>query len=259
MDTVGGCLRTVFMVSLCTGLVATLLTFFTDPRSINPAVVQGLERAEAALADNAGAYITATPPATPKWNYRIGIMSGHRGRDSGAVCYDDFDRVIYQEVDINFAVSQRVVSNLKAENYAVDLLDENDPRLDNYHADALVSIHANTCLDFGEVVSGYIIAKAESRPDHGLDAFLRECVALNYGALVPLQRSYNLTADMTNYHVWRTIHPLTPGVILEMGYMLADQEILVTQPDLLAHAITNGIRCFIEASSQSSSAARRGS
>lgn len=245
--TVGGFLRTFFIVCLCTGLVATLLTFFTNPESINPAVVQGLELAEADLFASTGAIVTATPIATPKWNYRIGIISGHRGFDSGAICIDEFDRILFKEVDINIAVAERVVANLKAENYTVDLLDESDPRIDNYQADALVSIHANTCQDFGELVTGYILAKPEARPDHGLDAFLRECVALNYGALVPLQRSYNLTENMTNYHVWRMIHPLTPGVILEMGYMLADQEILTTQPDLLAHAISNGIRCFLEA------------
>ena len=246
--TVGGFFRTTFIVLLSTGLVATLLTFFTNPESINPAVVQGLELVEADLFAKAGAAVTATPVATPKWNYRIGIISGHRGSDSGAICSGEGGRVLLREVDINFSVATRVLANLKAENYTVDLLDESDPRLDNYQADALVSIHANTCLDFGELVTGYIIAKPESRPDHGPDAFLRECVALNYGALVPLQRSYNLTDDMTNYHVWRKIHPLTPGVILEMGYMLADQEILTTQHDLLAHAITNGIRCFLEAS-----------
>ena len=32
----------------------------------------------------------------------------------------------------------------------------------------------------------------------------------------------------------------------EMGFMLADQEILTTQQDLLAHAITMGILCYIE-------------
>ena len=257
--TVGGFLRTVFIVCLCTGLVATLLTFFTNPESINPAVVQGLEFSEADLFDSAGTFVTATPVATPKWNYRIGIISGHRGFDSGAICVDELGGIL-REVDINLAVATRVVANLKAENYTVDLLDESDPRIDNYRADALVSIHANTCQDFGELVTGYIIAKPEARPDHGLDAFLRECVALNYGALVPLQRSYNLTDNMTNYHVWRMIHPLTPGVILEMGYMLADQEILTTQPDLLAHAITNGIRCFLEASGdpQASRSANRG-
>ena len=239
----GGFLRTIFVVGISAGLVATVLTWFTDPQFLNPAVVKGLQLNDPMLMANTGA--TPTPVATPNWHYRIGIISGHRGKDSGAVCEDDYGYPELQEVDINFAVAQRVVAKLKAENFTVDLLDENDPRLDNYQGVALVSIHANTCYDFGEFVSGYIVAKAEARPDFGNDTLLRECVALNFGALVPLERSFVLTLDMTNYHVFRIIHPLTPAVILEMGYMLADREVLEKEPELLAQAITNGIYCYL--------------
>lgn len=241
-----GFLRTIFVVCISTGLVATVLTWFTDPQFINPAVVKGLQLNDPMLLANvAAAGGTPTPVATPNWHYRIGILSGHRGKDSGAVCEDEYGYPEIQEVDINFAVAQRVVAKLKADNFAVDLLDENDPRLDNYQGTALVSIHANTCYDFGELVTGYIVAKAEARPDVGSDTLLRECVAINFGTLVPLERSFVLTVDMTNYHVFRTIHPLTPAVILEMGYMLADREVLENEPDLLAQAITNGIYCYL--------------
>jgi len=242
----GGFLRTIFVVGISAGLVATVLTWFTDPQFLNPAVVRGLQLNDPMLMANIAAPgATPTPVATPNWHYRIGIISGHRGEDSGAVCEDDYGYPELQEVDVNFSVAQRVVAKLKAENFTVDLLDENDPRLDNYQGVALLSIHANTCYDFGEFVSGYIVAKAEARPDFGNDTLLRECVALNFGALVPLERSFVLTLDMTNYHVFRTIHPLTPAVILEMGYMLADREVLENEPELLAQAITNGIYCYL--------------
>ena len=243
----GGFFRTAFLVILSAGLVATLLTWFTNPQFINPAVVRGLQ-ADALLLEANAPLHTPTPIATPKWHYRIGIISGHRGRDSGAVCEDGWGIANLIERDINFVVAEGVVANLKADNFTVDLLDENDPRLDNYQATALVSIHANTCQDFGELVSGFIVSKADSRPDYGADALLRECIALNYAAYVPLQRSFVETADMTDYHNFRIIHPLTPAIILEMGYMLADRDILVNEPDLLAHAITVGIHCFLGAS-----------
>lgn len=241
-----GFLHTIFVIGICAALVATVLTWFTDPQFLNPVVVRGLQLNDPALlAKIASPGETPTPVATPNWHYRIGIISGHRGQDSGAVCEDEYGYPELLEVDINFAVAQRVVAKLKAENFAVDLLDENDPRLDNYQGVALVSIHANTCYDFGEYVSGYIVAKAEARPDFGADTLLRECVALNFGALLPLERSYILTLDMTDYHVFRIIHPLTPAAILEMGYMLADREILENEPELLAQAITNGIFCYL--------------
>lgn len=257
----GGFLGTVFVVMVSTALVATLLMFFVNPEYLNPAVVQGLQLDREELV---GGIESARPTAvkTPQWLRRIGIISGHRGlgrtlnRDPGAVCYDEFKRVTLEEETINFAVSTRVVANLEALNFAVDMLDEFDPRLVDYRADALVSIHANSCIDYGEVVSGYIVSKSDARPDTGNDVFLRECIALNYAANIPLERSYNETEDMVNNHAWRKIHPLTPGVILEMGFMLADQEILTTQHDLLAHAITMGILCYIENAGPYASLAR---
>ena len=237
-----GFLGTLFVVIVSTALIATLLMFFVNPEHLNPAVVQGLQIDRDELVYGG----LPTPAQTPFWMQRIGIIAGHRGRDSGAVCQDDWGNVLLREVDINFAVAERVVARLKARNYAVDMLDEVDPRLENYRAAALVSIHANTCYDFGEYVSGYIVAISEARPRIGIDAFLRECIAINYGARVPLRRSFTLTENMTNNHAWQKIHPLTPGMILEMGYMLADQAVLTEDPDLLADAITAGILCFME-------------
>ena len=245
-----GFLGTIFVVALSTALVATLLMFFVNPEYVNPAVVRGLQLEGDELISAAAE--RPTPVQTPHWLRRIGIVSGHRGttesgaRDPGAICEDEYGNSILEEADINFAVAKRVVAALEGMNYGVEMLDEFDPRLNNYRADALVSIHANTCYDFGEHVSGYIVAISEARPEFGADAFLRECIAENFGAYVPLERSYNLTADMTDNHTWRKIHPLTPAMILEMGYMLADQAVLTEDPDLLARAIVDGILCFIE-------------
>ena len=249
-----GFFGTLFVVLVSTALVATMLMFFVNPDYLNPAVVQGLQLDREGILGMEG---PPTPLQTPVWLQRIGIVSGHRGRDSGAVCLDEYGNAFLREVDINFAVAQRVVARLKGRNYAVDMLDELDPRLENYRAAALVSIHANTCYDFGEYVSGFLVAISEARPQVGIDAFLRECIAINYAARMPLRRSFAVTEDMTNYHVWQKIHPLTPGMILEMGYMLADQAALTDDPDLLADAITAGILCFLENSGGSAGATRR--
>ena len=240
----------LLVVCLSTALVATLLMFFINPEFVNPVVVQGLQLESGPQMASAAAQ--PSPARTPHWLRRIGIISGHRGkgalggRDPGAICQDEYGNPFLTEYEINFAVATRVVASLESLNYAVELLDEYDPRLNDYRADALVSIHANTCYDFGELVTGFIVAISEARPDFGADAFLRECIGENFGAEVPLQRSYNITEDMTQYHAWQKIHPLTPGTILEMGYMLADRDVLTDDPDLLARAITNGILCFIE-------------
>ena len=164
-----GFLGTIFVVVVSTALVATLLMFFVNPEYVNPAVVRGLqlESEEIIAGVSAG---RPTPVRTPHWLRRIGIISGHRGttdsgaRDPGAICQDEYGNSILEEADINFAVATRVVASLEGMNYAVEMLDEFDPRLNNYRAEALVSIHANTCYDFGEYVSGYIVAISEARP-----------------------------------------------------------------------------------------------
>lgn len=242
----GGFFRTVFVLVISAGLGATILTWFTDPQFLNPTVVRGLQdNSPMVVLDDTTAVPTIQPTqiSTPNWLQRVGIVAGHRGpeNDPGAVCESDG----LTEAEITFDVAQRVVRNLRALNYSVDLLDEFDPRLENYQAAALISIHANTCQDFGEVVSGYLVAKAASRPDGGIDAILAQCVAVKYEDIVPLERRFTLTLDMTDYHTFREIHPLTPAAILELGFMLADRELLTGQPDLLALAITNGVQCFL--------------
>jgi N-acetylmuramoyl-L-alanine amidase len=238
---VGGFLRTTLVVLISAGIMATIFSFWTDPRYINSEVRSNLQ---VALATN---QVTLQPTGlpTPNWLRRIGIVSGHRGpeNDPGAVCPDGL-----QEREINFNVAQLVVRNLRGLGYSVDLLDEFDPRLNNYQAAALVSLHANTCQEWpgGEIVSGYLVAKAAARPEGGEDTQLAECVATHYAPASGLERRFNLTEDMTNYHSFREIHPLTPAAIIELGFMLADRAVLTEQPDVLARAITDGILCFLE-------------
>ena len=247
VGTIGGFLRTVFVVLISAGLVATILTWFTDPQFLNPTVVKGLQGNRPALIADVTSIPTIQPTqvSTPNWLQRIGIVAGHRGpeNDPGAVCEDGLT-----EAEITFNVATKIVNNLRALNYTVDLLDEFDPRLTDYQAAALVSIHANTCQDFGEVVSGYLIAKAAARPDGGIDAILAECLAQKYEERIDLERRFSLTLDMTDYHTFREIHPLTPAAIVELGFMLADREYLTEQPDELAQALTNGVICFLQPS-----------
>lgn len=236
---IGSFLRTVFVVVLAGFLASTIFTWFTSPDFLDRRVVSGLVVANATFAP------TQQPTALPTPNYlkKVGIVSGHRGpeNDPGAVCPDGLT-----EASINFDVATRVVRNLRALGYSVDLLDEFDARLNNYQAVALVSIHANTCQDFGEFVSGFLVAKAAVRPEGGQDSLLAECIARHYGERIAIQRRFSLTADMTDYHTFREIHPLTPAAIIELGFMKDDREILTTRQDDMAQAITDGVLCFLQ-------------
>lgn len=234
----GGFFRTVIILVIAGGLASTIFTWFTSPDFLDKRVASRLVIAESTLVST----LQATVLPTPNYLKKIGIVSGHRGpqNDPGAVCDDGLT-----EASINFEVATRVVRTLRGLGYSVDLLDEFDERLNNYQAAALVSIHANTCRDFGEVVSGFLVAKAAVRPQGGIDDLLAECIGLNYRNIIGLERRYNLTVDMTDYHTFREIHPLTAAAIIELGFMKDDREILTTRQDDMAQAITEGVLCFL--------------
>lgn len=243
VGTLGGLFRTLFGAFLTATLAATIFTWWTGPEFLSPAVRDDLSIAMA-TATSQGMQLQATAlPSTPNWLRRIGVVSGHRGpeNDPGAVCPDGLT-----EAEINLNVAQRVVRNLQARGYTVDLLDEFDPRLADYQAELLVSIHANTCQDYGEVVSGYLISTSDARVSSGNDQLLVECVAAHYREASQLNRRFGLTRDMTDYHIFRQIHPLTPAAILELGFMFSDRDLLTQQPDLLARGITDGVLCYLE-------------
>ncbi|MBL8145843.1 MAG: N-acetylmuramoyl-L-alanine amidase [Anaerolineae bacterium] len=236
----GGFVRSVVIVLVAAGLTATIFTWFTPNEFINQDVRSKLG---AAVATSAATSIPTVQP-TPNWARRIGIVSGHRGpeNDPGAVCVDGLT-----EAEINFNVAQLVVGNLRALGYTVDLLDEFDTRLDGYQAAVVVSIHSNTCRDFGEVVSGYLIAGPSARVTvRDEDRRLVECVSENYAVASGLTRREGVTEDMTDYHNFREIDATTPAAILELGFMLADRPVLTEHQDSLAQGITNGVLCFLE-------------
>ncbi|MCC6614620.1 MAG: N-acetylmuramoyl-L-alanine amidase [Anaerolineae bacterium] len=245
----GGMFRSVIIILVAAGLTAVILTWFTPQALIQEGVRDDLS---AAIATSDFATFAPTTQPTPNWLKQIGIVSGHRGPedDPGAVCQDASGNAIPPtENEINFSVADRVVNSLRALGYSVDLLDEFDPRLNQYQAAALVSIHSNTCAEWpgGEVVSGFLIAGPAARTSmRGNDELLVGCIADHYGNMTGLSRRPGVTIDMTNYHNFREIDTRTPAAIIELGFMRADHDLLVNQPDLMAQAILNGILCFVD-------------
>jgi N-acetylmuramoyl-L-alanine amidase len=171
---------------------------------------------------------------------RIGIVSGHRGYDSGAVCPDGLT-----EAEINFAVAQRVVALLERMGYTVDLLDEYDDRLEGYQADALVSIHADSCDVPG--ASGFKAARVVYSAVPEVEDRLVECLQEEYAAATGMfYHANSITFDMREYHAFNEIAPKTPGAIIEIGFMGDDRYLLLFQQERIATGIVEGIVCFLE-------------
>ena len=175
---------------------------------------------------------------------RVGILAGHLGpqNDPGAVCPDG-----PRELDINLAVAERVVAALRDKGHEVDLLEEFDDRLEGYRADAFLSIHSDSC-DIPEA-TGFKVAHVANSAIPDIEDRLVECLYREYERATGLPRhDSSITPAMHGYHAFREIAPQTPGAIIELGFMGADQHILTNEPDRLAAGIVNGLNCFLESS-----------
>lgn len=174
----------------------------------------------------------------PGGGLRVGLIAGHKGNDSGAVCPDGLT-----EAEVNLDVAERVAARLRAQGLRVDILDEYDARLRGYRGAALVSIHADSC---SVALSGFKVAP----PDGGSPAAQRlaTCLWDSYEAATGLPRHPNtITRDMTRYHAFDEIAVSTPAAIIETGFLNADREVLIQEADRVAAGIAEGVRCFLMA------------
>lgn len=176
-------------------------------------------------------------PPQPLAGTRIGIVAGHHGNDSGAVCPDDG----LTEAEVNLKVAEMVADELAGQGMRVDVLEEFDRRLRGYRADALISIHADSCTgDF----SGFKVAS----PEGGSEASerLARCLWERYEAETQLPRHpTTITVDMLRYHAFREISPTTPAAIIEIGFLSGDRAFLTGHADRAAAGIVSGVACFL--------------
>jgi len=231
-------LRMVIGVAI---IIATLFTAWTEP-GLLPGGLS--EKLSSALSQQKATSQQAWPTTTPRPNPRIGLVAGHSGNDSGAVCPESLGG--FREVDINLSVASLVRESLIKDGYDVDLLAEFDPRLSNYQALALVSIHADSCDYINDQASGFKVSAAISTKYPEQTARLTNCLRSRYAEATGLKfHSGSVTADMTNYHAFSEISPDTPAAIIETGFMNLDRDILTQNPEKIAQGITSGIICFI--------------
>lgn len=183
---------------------------------------------------------THNPSPTPS-SFKVGIVSGHWKYDGGAMCPDGT-----LEVEINYQIAIQVVELLKQRGYEVDLLAEFDPLLQGYEADALVSLHSDSCIPG---VSGFKAARAWNSFIPEEEDRLLECLYEEYERVTGLQpHQWSITIDMHGYHVFGEVAPETPAVIIEMGFMADDAELLLNDQGRVAQGVVAGMECFLEKS-----------
>jgi N-acetylmuramoyl-L-alanine amidase len=228
-------LQMVFIVAF---LVATLFTAAT-PSGLIPSNISDLAQ-NAPLQPDTSQEQANQPPLSSQ--PRIGIVAGHWGNDSGAVCQDGLT-----ELEINLSVATLVKQQLNDLGYEVDLLKEFDPLLEDYYANALVSIHADSCEYVNDQATGFKVAAAlRSRQTQNDRANrLTACLRARYQEATGLALHNSVTNDMTLYHAFDEISADTIAAIIEVGFLNLDRQILTQSQDKIADGVVRGILCYL--------------
>lgn len=177
---------------------------------------------------------------------RIGIVAGHSGNDSGAVCVDSNGKVTLTEAEVNLKIASLVQKKLVDRGFQVDLLQEFDSRLNGYRAVAIVSIHNDSCEYVNDEATGFKVAAALNTRDTNRANRLLSCMIDRYHRDTGLRfHPGSITGDMTGYHAFSEIDPNTIAAIIETGFLNLDQEILTQHTDQVADGVVDGILCFV--------------
>ncbi len=168
----------------------------------------------------------------------VGVISGHKGFDSGSSCPDGLT-----EAQVNQNIAEKAVNRLQTDGFKAVLLDEFDSRLGVFAGTAVVSIHADSCDYINDLATGYKIAPSSYADSLALEA----CLEQAYGAATGMTYHANtITPDMTDYHAFRELPPGVPAVIIETGFMNLDREMLTTNADQPVNGVVNGIECYLD-------------
>lgn len=255
--TAASAIRSLSITFAAAVIVATIFMWWTPSNFLSVQTRHSL-----ALVQSTAVAVIASPTAlpTPIWFNRIGIVAGHNGlatygpttgqTDPGTVCPDGF-----HESEVTLTTAKHVVALLQGRGFTVDLLEEFDLRLDNYRAAAFISLHADSCENFNDGYnhSGFKVTyPLEARSAHVRDVMLNDCVRDNYARVTALPFTpAGITVNMTHYHAFHAyrehpgIAPQTPAVIIELGLLSYDRDLLQNRTDKLAQGIVDGLLCFL--------------
>ncbi len=249
--TVVSAFRSLIVTFAAAVIAATIFMWWTSPDFLSAKTRGSLAIAQATAVQSV---ITPTALPTPIWFNRIGVVAGHSGIatygttkgnvDPGTVCPDGFT-----EASVAMNVAKQVVATLRGRGFTVDLLDEWDLKLDGYQAAAFISLHADSCDTFNDGYNhtGFKVTYGTQRfTARDRDEALNECMRQNYSAVTGLPFTPgSITESMTDYHAFHQIAPTTPAVILELGFLSYDRDLLQNHTDKLAQGIVNGFLCFL--------------
>jgi N-acetylmuramoyl-L-alanine amidase-like protein len=197
-------------------------------------------------------------PPTPLWDppgpKHVGLQAGHwlldqtppeLGRLQGGSAGGG-----KQEWEVNLDVAQRAAGILSAQGFTVDVLPATPPV--NYQAHLFLAIHADG--DTSGNLHGFKIAAPAFSAIPEMDTTLVDTLNRDYAATTGLSRDdEHISRRMTYYYAFnsrRYCHSVAAGVpqaIIEAGFLTnaADRQLLLGDPDTVAHGIAAGITDFL--------------
>jgi N-acetylmuramoyl-L-alanine amidase len=152
------------------------------------------------------------------------------------------------EVDMNLVVAQTLRDMLQAEGIVVDMIPATVPP--DYKADLFISLHADSSEDPERRGYKSSVFRFERNKN---DALLKQIIDKNYFYFSGLpDDDKNVSGSMLEYYAFNhqrfkhTVHPKTPAIIVEMGY-LSNKEDLAFMEDPVnpAYALKIGILSYL--------------
>jgi len=175
-------------------------------------------------------------------NQHIGILAGHWEDKPGEVCADGLI-----ESDVNYEIANRVAQMLEERGYKVDLFPEFDLDLLNYEGATLIAIYSGSCVENPLPPSGFKVAGSLTAQNPDVINDLATCMAQEYQKATGLSFTYEvINPDHSSYHIFRDINVNTPAVLLELGSLKTDRQIIIERADSVAEGIVSGIVCFLD-------------
>jgi len=233
--------RPLRAVQATIGIAILMATLFTALPSRGLVAGNLYEQLSMVLTPRPGANV----PVVSQPQERIGIVAGHSGNDSGAVCVDGNGNVTLTEADVNLEIAALVQQRLTQEGYEVDLLREFDSRLNGYRALAIVSIHNDSCEYINDQATGFKVAAALNTSDVNRATRLTACLVDRYERTTGMTfHAGSITGDMREDHAFREIDPNTVAAIIETGFLNLDREMLTQHTEQVAEGVAQGILCF---------------
>lgn len=191
----------------------------------------------------------------PDGPVRVGIQAGHwyasEAPDEQEGLRDNTGAQAsgFTEWEANLKIAEETKKLLEANGIIVDLLPTTIPP--GYLADAFISIHADGSTD--TTINGYKVASPR-RDRSGNAQKLSDFIQARYGSSTLLSVSDTVTRNMRGYYAFNnrryehSIHPMTPGVILETGFISSakDRKVIINNPKRAAQGITDGVLAFLQ-------------